>query len=1285
MRWANDSNAQNTNGTRQDAKHDRAEASRKRGHGSRGSMDEFASIALATSSTNSHQHDSFAVKLPYGMVEDDARGVERSPKRARSEKLPSPDWHRTGAKLDSRPATSYEQSADSRTFEAELLLNFSQEARFSIPWSSYRKGSIDEPQTAPSLKGTHGFVFGPTIDDQGPHNGTQYTKTIAHKIAETPPARPDIIHAEHPGINLSSPKTTSHKTRSQQHFNSDSLKTRVMSELGQIPLLESMQPIESGHDSRESGKRFEDNEEATIEASGRMEGARFDVMNDASGGLDTAEARSIRHVDSIACSTDRNLFKDSVGIQTMKGEGATVVERRPDEEDVQGLLGSADPLAETNTNIGSKVTDVQSEISILINVPTDASSTSGNNPYSSKSKVSQATPLAVCAACNFTRNSMSVENDNSSTSWICCDGCRAWFHFACAGFKSEREVRGVDKYRCRKCKPMYGPTSYVRKSSRAHTAIDYAGLHQGVFKTSDETPEHHYIKPIKDGTITFHPETFPRMRPELVTAEYFEKGIGMKEPILIPAHFNPRPGDALSPDNSSKSHERETPVPSTEDTDPVHEEWFSHAPECQYVLDHGQDALDMVIPRNLTVRRVAELYGPEEKVEVIDVKSQNGEGKKWNMRRWADYYESNNNKVVRNVISLEVSQSKLGRLIRRPQIVRDLDLQDSVWPPELQAKGEYPRVQFYCLMSVADCFTDFHIDFGGSSVFYHILKGKKTFLFIPPKEKHLKKYEEWCMSPAQNWTFLADQTKECYRVDLTEGDTMLIPAGWIHAVWTPEDSLVIGGNFLTRLNYGMQLRIAQIEKATGVARKFRYPHFQKIHWYAALRYLEDDPLPDSVRDILQNGGTIHREQPAHYDFDAWGENSRSGRENYHARYYSQAELEGLADLTRYLLRTALIDLGSITDGITTETRNAVKKATPRGHGEPLDIVKRFAMWSAWKRGESIPNWAFAAAIPEGIPPETAAKLSAAAAKKEAALQGPRRQSARRASQQHSSILENDPSMSGGASISNEMARPEIAKRYDKSNRITPVSEPRTPSKEPNIHSSTNDQLETAVSEVSKKHKSTSGTTTTTRRKPACESCRKRRRACKHRDQVDELAPGTQSGKQDVNHVVDVSRPESVAWPDSSLVNPQAYTEKLVGELRTFADAEHRTSHADAHPSLSPSSGAASATTMKTQITEGVSPSVPPKLEGMIPRVMDGVIMNASPARGRSKACNDCRKSKVRTIQSTLIAEVLTFDSGDAYTTNTAISILKRLTKRLSQDLRPHLNAGNSTLRVQIRL
>jgi len=46
----------------------------------------------------------------------------------------------------------------------------------------------------------------------------------------------------------------------------------------------------------------------------------------------------------------------------------------------------------------------------------------------------------------------------------------------------------------------------------------------------------------------------------------------------------------------------------------------------------------------------------------------------------------------------------------------------------------------------------------------------------------------------------------CYKCVMREGETMLIPTGWIHAVLTPVDSLVFGGNFLHSLNITMQLQ-----------------------------------------------------------------------------------------------------------------------------------------------------------------------------------------------------------------------------------------------------------------------------------------------------------------------------------------------------------------------------------------------------------------------------------------------------------------------------------------------
>ncbi|KAJ9648733.1 JmjC domain-containing histone demethylation protein 1 [Coniosporium tulheliwenetii] len=669
-----------------------------------------------------------------------------------------------------------------------------------------------------------------------------------------------------------------------------------------------------------------------------------------------------------------------------------------------------------------------------------------------------AAQVTICAGCNSTPGTSTADADQ----WISCNGCKAWFHFACAGFTTEREVRSVAKFFCADCKPKHGPTTFVRQSSRAHTAVDYGGLNEGVLRTSDDIPEHHYIQRIKDDTLEYLlPETFPRMRPELVNVENFERSGGFLEPVVIPACWNPRP---KAPDKADEvPQETEQPFDYVEDN-------FDY----EYVLDDGQDKLDMVIPQGLTVRRVAELYGPEERVEVIDVKSQGSSDKRWNMRKWADYYEQEGEKPVRNVISLEVSRSKLGKLIKRPKVVRDLDLQDAVWPETEVAKGnEAPKVQFYCLMSVADCYTDFHIDFGGSSVYYHIIKGKKTFFFIPPKKHHLKRYEEWCLSADQNHTWLPLWTKECYRVDLSEGDTMLIPSGWIHAVWTPENSLVIGGNFVTRMHYSMQISIMEIEKNTKVARKFRYPFLQKIFWYTVLQYLERDPLPTAVAQNFYLGNDFPRPVATYHQFDKFGHNSDPGRENFHARYYSKAELDGLPDLLGYIFRTVMISLGKV-EGITVETKNAVTRSIPKGKGDPLEIAKTFAMWVAWKRGnEKIPEWAH----PNSVLPTTSEaagekKLSAAALKKlekkafmDAVRIAPDRQSARQRSKASEA-----PGMNGSQSADG--------------------------SPPPNY-----------VANGDSMYLSTPKTSVLGPKRIACDACRRRRIRCKHKEDVTSSPDG----------------------------------------------------------------------------------------------------------------------------------------------------------------------------------
>jgi len=1240
----------------------------------------YASIALAA---NSGQSSKLGGRH-YIQTQPDRQDYRGRPsKRARSEKLPSPQM----GHMNSRPVTSYIQPSDAQRMEAELLLNFSREAclavpRPSMPYEHTRSSSFGTVVLRERLDGLSVPALAPCLSAY-PH-GMEAKQDTLHEIREV--------------------KKTTAATLMQPTLETLPLHEAAASGID-ICTVEQDQPMSGLASSQQnatstinnlSDTNVIDEDKANFEIEKSHKEPDLDQSKSTDRKLDT----DCRDKD-LTASEDKDLTRPGGSLEVKpvdEPQSALQSDAQPDppatHRFLEGIEQAAMGIFDDDESTSRSVPDHVISISKPSTTAAEAHS-EGPPPKGRHSAVP-----SVCAACNFSRNALTLETENDATSWISCDACKSWFHFACAGFKSEREVRGVDKYRCRKCKPIHGPTTYVRKSARAHSAIDYAGLNEGVLKTSDESPEHHYIKPIKDGIIRFNPESFARMRPELVTAEYFQRGDGMKEPIVIPASLNPRPRPIPEPtsasDGTDMNGELQPPneAGNTHD-DSVLEQEISQHFEFQSVPDYGQDALDMIIPQNLTVRKVSELYGPEEKVEVIDVKSQNGEDRKWNMKRWVDYYESKESKVVRNVISLEVSQSKLGRLIKRPKVVRDLDLQDAVWPAELIVKGDYPKVQFYCLMSVADCFTDFHIDFGGSSVFYHILKGKKTFFFIPPHEKHLKKYEEWCKSPAQNWTFLGDQTKECYRVDLSEGDTMLIPAGWIHAVWTPEDSLVIGGNFLTNMHYEMQIRVAQIEKVTGVARKFRYPHFQKLLWHAALRYLEEDPLPDSVVDSLLAGQTFPREKPTHLDFDAWGENSHAGAENYQARYYSRAELDGLPELGRYLQRTALIAMGSITEGISVETRNAVKRSIPKGNGEPLDVVKRFAVWYTWKRGnENIPHWAYPEHLPEGKAPECGEKkLSAAALRRldrEAALQAwriaPDRQSARRRSLPH---------------IGSEGTASDARATKESTASGCPQSESRGILRRKAVALSTSQQSACSSETPLKKQNTRAKVGTSMKQGPACETCRKRRRACKHRAEMlkPELSGvSTQDLAEDLI-VVDLSPVVSeTLTANSSLLAQKKSNQPLpvfpttsmaknvwqTGEL-TYGDrfaydcqrGPFQMSHVEIPRTVSraDTTNTAVKSSLKAPGSDLPLPALP-TFSGLVDP------LNASPIKtpGRTKACEDCRRSKVSGLEIKLFRILLsTSSSAVVFTMRMGTKTQSRLLRHYCRGMLLHPKNGRLAL------
>ncbi len=63
--------------------------------------------------------------------------------------------------------------------------------------------------------------------------------------------------------------------------------------------------------------------------------------------------------------------------------------------------------------------------------------------------------------------------------------------------------------------------------------------------------------------------------------------------------------------------------------------------------------------------------------------------------------------------------SGLSELVVVPDIAQKMSWVENYWPDD--SYFPKPFVQKYCLMGMKDSYTDFHIDFGGTSVWYHVL------------------------------------------------------------------------------------------------------------------------------------------------------------------------------------------------------------------------------------------------------------------------------------------------------------------------------------------------------------------------------------------------------------------------------------------------------------------------------------------------------------------------------------------------------------------------------------
>uniref|UniRef100_A0A673VZT6 PHD finger protein 2 n=1 Tax=Salmo trutta TaxID=8032 RepID=A0A673VZT6_SALTR len=253
------------------------------------------------------------------------------------------------------------------------------------------------------------------------------------------------------------------------------------------------------------------------------------------------------------------------------------------------------------------------------------------------------------------------------------------------------------------------------------------------------------------------------------------------------------------------------------------------------ILVLKKDGLGMSMPApTFYINDVEKHVGPDVGVDVIDVTKQTDS--KMKLKDFVDYYYSTNRKKVLNIINLEFSDKRMDSIVESPQIVRRLSWVENYWPDD--ALLGKPKVTKYCLIGVKDSYRDFHIECGGASVWYHVLKGEKIFFLIKPTSANLSLYERWRSSANHTEMFFADQVDKCYKCTLKQGQTLFIPSGWINAVLTPVDTLAFSGHFVHNLSVEMQMRAYEVEKRLKVNCLTPFPNFETACWYVGRHLLE---------------------------------------------------------------------------------------------------------------------------------------------------------------------------------------------------------------------------------------------------------------------------------------------------------------------------------------------------------------------------------------------------------------------------------------------------------------
>ena len=356
-----------------------------------------------------------------------------------------------------------------------------------------------------------------------------------------------------------------------------------------------------------------------------------------------------------------------------------------------------------------------------------------------------------------------------------CFACKEWFHGDCVGV-FEKDAEFIEEYYCRTCQALCGSSKLkIGEAKRSYKPEEFELIEHPAIKN--------FYQALDDTSFlnSSHIATYLASGTSFTSEFVFDSAL--QKPIVI----------------------------------------------------ENTEGLGLIVPPIKCSKHVESYLGPHHVLNIHDLLE--NEERMVKLTEWTSHFDDPENLENTSIVDkIDITGTKLNRMIKSPRILKQFDLVESSWPKSNSNEDfmfEKPKQSLFLSMGDSCSFVDFQIGMVGGAVWFYNIFGSRTVYLVPPTDENLKIYEERAKINNFDNRFFGDLANACYKLETREGEFIIIPGGWIFSSYINSKSIALMGEFCNVFSLPIHVQCFELQKRLKSLNTLRYPRFEVLVWCAA--------------------------------------------------------------------------------------------------------------------------------------------------------------------------------------------------------------------------------------------------------------------------------------------------------------------------------------------------------------------------------------------------------------------------------------------------------------------